>query len=127
MTIILIVDDDPLQANILKVILSDEGYETHVALSAEEALSLAKRLKFDLVMTDFFMKEMDGIDLMKRLNSQKYAPEIIIMSALGDMFPIKEAVRKGVCRYIEKPLERDKVLLNIKHALESGSQRKRFQ
>ncbi len=127
MAVILIVDDDPLQANILKVILSDEGYETHVALSAEEALSLAKRLKFDLVMTDFFMKEMDGIDLMKRLSSQTYAPEIIIMSAFGDMFSIKEAVRKGACRYIEKPLERDKVLLNIKHALESSCQRKRVQ
>jgi two-component system cell cycle response regulator len=48
MAVILVVDDDPLQRNILKVILSDEGYETHIASSGEETLRVAKTLKPDV-------------------------------------------------------------------------------
>ena len=118
MAILLVVDDDPLQRNILKVILSDEGYETHVASSGDEALRIAKTLVPDIVLTDLWMGDMDGIELMKKLRSQVYAPEIIIMSAFGDILPIMEAVGKGACRYLEKPLEKDNILLNIKQALE---------
>jgi len=45
MAVVLVVDDDPLKRNILKVILSDEGYETHVASSGEEALKVARSLE----------------------------------------------------------------------------------
>ncbi|MFA6054089.1 MAG: response regulator [Thermodesulfovibrionales bacterium] len=118
MAILLVVDDDPLQRNILKVILSDEGYETHVASSGDEALRIAKTLEPDVVLTDLWMGDMDGMELMKKLRSQVYTPEIIIMSAFGGILPIMEAVGKGECRYIEKPLEKDNILLSIKQALE---------
>lgn len=118
MAIVLVVDDDPLQRIILKVILSEEGYETHVASSGDEALRTAKVLKPDIVLTDLWMCGMDGMELIKKLRCQVYAPEIIIMSACGNTLPIMEAVRKGVCRYLEKPLEKDDVLLNIKEVLE---------
>jgi DNA-binding NtrC family response regulator len=118
MAIVLVVDDDSLQRNILKVILSDEGYETHIASSGDEALRIAKTLEPDVVLTDLWMRDMDGMELMEKLRLQEYTPEIIIMSAFGGILPIMEAVEKGECRYIEKPLEKDNVLLNIKQALE---------
>jgi DNA-binding NtrC family response regulator len=118
MAILLVVDDDPLQRNILNVILSDEGYETHVASSGDEALRIAKTLEPDVVLTDLWMGDMDGMELMEKLRLQEYSPEIIIMSAFGGILPIMEAVGKGECRYIEKPLEKDNILLCIKQALE---------
>lgn len=118
MAIVLVVDDDPLQRNILKIILSDEGYETYIASSGDEALRIAKTLEPDVVLTDLWMRDMDGMKLMKKLRSQVYAPEIIIMSAFGGILPIMEAVGKGECRYLEKPLEKDNILLSIKQALE---------
>ena len=117
MAIVLVVDDDLFQRNILKVILSEEGYETHVASSGNEALRIAKTLNPDVVLTDLRMSNMDGMELMKKLKFQVYTPEIIIMSSFGGILPLIEAVGKGVCRYIEKPLEKDNVLLNIKQAL----------
>jgi len=118
MAIVLVVDDDALQRNILKIILSDEGYETYIASSGDEALRIAKILEPDVVLTDLWMREMDGMELMKKLRSQVYAPEIIVMSAFGGTLPIMEAVGKGECEYIEKPLEKDNILLSIKQALE---------
>ena len=118
MAIVLVVDDDPSQSNILKVILSDEGYETYVASSGGEALRIAETLLPDVVLTDLWMPDMDGIELMKKLISRVHAPEIIIMSAFGCTLQIIEAVGQGACRYLEKPLEKDSVLLNIKQVLE---------
>ena len=113
MAIVLVVDDDPLQRNILKVILSEELYEPDVASSGDEALRIAKTLVPDVVLTDLWMDDMDGMELMKKLSTQVYAPEIIIMSSFGGIPPLMEAVGKGACRYLEKPLEKNNVLSNI--------------
>jgi DNA-binding NtrC family response regulator len=82
-------------------------------------LRVAKTLKPDVVLTDLWMDNMDGIELMKKLRSTMHVPAVIIVSALGDIVAVKEAVRKGECMYLEKPLDKDKVLLNIKQALGS--------
>ena len=118
MAVVLVVDDDPLQRDILKVILLNEGYETHVASSGEEALRVAQTIDPDVVLTDLWMQHMNGIELMKKLKSKMHAPEVIIMSAFGAIPQVVEAARRGACRYIEKPLEKDMVLLKIKQALE---------
>ena len=124
MAVVLVVDDDPLQRDILKVILLNEGYETHVASSGEEALRVAQTIDPDVVLTDLWMQHMNGIELMN-LISEMHAPEVIIMSAFGTMPQVVEAVRRGACWYIEKPLEKDMVLLKIKQALERCTVRKR--
>jgi DNA-binding NtrC family response regulator len=116
--VILVVDDDPVQRDILQIILSDEGYQTHVASSAEEALKVAKTLKPDVVLTDLRMHKMNGIELMEKLRSQGDAPEVIIMSASGLPCMIEESIGKGAFSFIQKPLDIPQVLLNINRALE---------
>jgi CheY-like chemotaxis protein len=78
MAVILVVDDDPLQRNILKEILSDEGYETYVTSSGEEALRVAKTLEPDVVLTDLWIDEMDGIEVMKKLKSHWIFPYALL-------------------------------------------------
>ena len=118
MTAILVVDDDPLQRHILNIILSDEGYETHVASSGEEALRVAKTSEPDVVLTDICMGDMDGIELMRELKRLRNAPEVIIMSASGAVLK-EEAMGKGAFSYLEKPLGKYRILLNVKRALAS--------
>ncbi len=115
--VILVVEDDPVQRDILQIILADEGYQTHVASSAEEALKVAKALKPDVVLTDLRMHKMNGIELMEELRSQGDAPEVIIMSASGTPLIIEESVGKGAFSFIQKPLDIPQVLLNINRAL----------
>ena len=117
MPVILVVDDDALQRDILKIILSDEGYQAHVASSGEEALRVAETVGPDVVLTDLRMGHMDGLELMKELKRHKNAPEVIVMSAWGAMVEEEEVVKKGAFRYMAKPLDKYKVLLNIKQAL----------
>jgi DNA-binding NtrC family response regulator len=116
--VILVVDDEPLQRDILKVILSDEGYQTQVAASAEEALIITRTLKPDVVLTDLRMYKMDGIELMEKLRSQTDAPEVIIMSAFGTPVIIEKSLKKGAFSFMTKPLDITQVLFDINKALE---------
>ena len=116
--VILVVDDEALQRDILKTILSDEGYQAYVASSAEEALEAAKTFKPDVVLTDLRMCKMDGMELMKQLRSQADAPEVIIMSAFGTPLIIEESARTGAFSFMQKPLDMSQVLLKINQALE---------
>ncbi|HXX57307.1 MAG TPA: sigma-54 dependent transcriptional regulator [Thermodesulfovibrionales bacterium] len=118
MAVVLVVDDEPLQRNILKTILSEEGYEAHVASSGEEALKIAKAYNPDLVLTDLKMDGMDGIELMNRIKSLKHPPEVVLMTAFGTIASSVEAMRKGAYDYLTKPLDKDDVLLTVKRALE---------
>ena len=92
---ILVVDDEPLQRNILKTILSGEGYETYAASSAEEALKLAKSYSPDIVLTDLKMNGMDGIELLEQLSHEKVTPAVIIMTAFGTVTSAVDAMKKG--------------------------------
>ena len=122
--VILVVDDDPVQRDILQIILSDEGYQTHAASSAEEALKMAKTLKPDVVLTDLRMHKMNGIELMEKLRSQADAPVVIIMSASGLPRIIDESVGKGAFSFMIKPLDIPQLVLNINRALEIAARLK---
>ncbi|MDA8162872.1 MAG: sigma-54 dependent transcriptional regulator [Desulfobacteraceae bacterium] len=116
MATILVVDDEPLQRDILTRILSDAGYEAHASGSAEEALQMASELNPDVVLTDLKMKRMNGIELMERVKSETGVPAIIIMTAFGTVSTAVEAMKKGAFDYLTKPLEKEIVLLTVKRA-----------
>lgn len=118
MAVVLVVEDDENQRNILRTILQGEGYETHAAASGEEALRIAKTYGPDLVLTDLRMDGMDGIGLADRVRSLEDPPEVVIMTAFGTVSSVVEAMRRGAYDYLTKPLDKDKVLLTVKNALE---------
>ncbi|MCL5022309.1 MAG: sigma-54 dependent transcriptional regulator [Nitrospirae bacterium] len=120
MAVVLVVDDEQNQRNILKTILSSEGYETHVASSGDEALHVMKSYMPDVVLTDLKMEGMSGIELLDRIKDLEEAPEVVLMTAYGTIPSVVEAMNKGAYSYLEKPLDKDKVLVNVKNALEKS-------
>ncbi len=118
MSVVLVVDDEPLQRNILNTILSEEGYETHIASSGEEALKIIRTYNPDVVLTDLKMEGMDGIELMESVRSEADAPEVVLMTAFGTVSTAVEAMKKGAFDYLAKPLERDDLLLTLRRAME---------
>ncbi len=118
MAVVLVVDDELNQRSILKTILSTEGYETHVASSGEEAMRVIKSYHPDVVLTDLKMEGMDGIELLEKIKSYENPPEVILMTAFGTIPSVVEAMNRGAYSYLEKPLDKDKVLVNVKNAFE---------
>lgn len=121
MPVILIVDDEPLQRDILKTILDSEGYETHTAASGKEALSITENIHPDVVLTDLRMEGMDGIELLDAIPKKPFEPSIIIITAHGTISSAVEAVKKGAFDYLSKPLNKDTLLLNVRRAVERAT------
>jgi DNA-binding NtrC family response regulator len=118
MAVILVVDDEPLQRDILKTILDGEGYETHTASSAEEAVETNKQFHPDVILTDLKMEGMDGIELIETIPKESFVPSFIIMTAHGTISSAVDAMKKGAFDYLTKPLEKDSLIFTVGRAAE---------
>jgi DNA-binding NtrC family response regulator len=124
MPVVLVVDDEPLQRDILKTILQDEGYETYAAESGEEALRVISKYQPDVILTDLKMDGMDGIELIESVAAREApaqdgsVPTMIIMTAHGTISSAVEAMKKGAFDYLTKPLNKDSLVLTLKRAVE---------
>jgi DNA-binding NtrC family response regulator len=121
MAVVLVVDDEPLQREILKTILEKGGYEVHTAASAKEALAFIDRSRPDVVLTDLRMEGMDGIELIAAVPREPFEPTMIIMTAHGTIASAVDAVKKGAFDYLAKPLDKDTLLLTVRRAAERAS------
>jgi DNA-binding NtrC family response regulator len=120
-SVILVVDDEPLQRDILKTILDAEGYETHTAASGAEALNIARKFYPDVILIDLKMEGMDGIELLENIPREPFEPSMIMMTAHGTIASAVEAVKKGAFDYLTKPLDKDTLLLTVGRASERSS------
>jgi len=126
MAVVLVVDDEQNQRNILKTILSAEGYETYVASSGEEALKTVRTYNPEVVLTDMKMEGMDGIELMETLiSSMDHPPTIVMMTAFGTINTAINAMKKGAFDYLQKPLDKDNVLVVVSKALQMTELRRK--
>ncbi len=118
MAVVLVIDDEPLQRDILKTILDDEGYETYTASSGEGGLKIAKEVNPDVILTDLKMEGMDGIEFIESLSKEAFEPPVIVMTAYGTISSAVEAIKKGASDYLTKPLDKDVLLITIQRTLE---------
>ncbi len=117
---ILIVDDEPLQRDILKTILSEEGFEVSTASSGNEAFSIIAKTPPKVVLTDLKMPGISGMELLERIQQMEIvpAPAVLIMTAYGTISSAVEAIKKGAYDYLTKPLDKETVLFKVRQAIE---------
>jgi len=115
---ILIVDDEKGQRDILEAILTREGYRAIAVPGAREALERLGHEEYDLVLTDLKMQGMSGMELMGHLLKQNPQQCIIMMTAHGTVDSAVEAMKKGAFDYLEKPLDRENLLMTLQRAFE---------
>jgi len=115
---ILIVDDEDGMRRLLGRVLTREGYDTSTVGSGAEALRLVANERFDLVVTDIKMPEMDGLQLLENLKEYEPSLPIIVMTAYGTIENAVQALRLGAYDYIAKPFETDEIKLTVAKALE---------
>ena len=118
---ILIVDDEKGQREILNTILQKEGYRPVDVPGAREALERLEKEDFDLILTDLKMQGMSGMELLEKVLAEDVRQCVVMMTAHGTIDSAVEAMKKGAFDYLEKPLEREDLLLTIQRAMEHVS------
>jgi DNA-binding NtrC family response regulator len=107
---ILVVDDEERQREIYRDILEDEGFGAETAPSGEAALRLLSQKRFDLVLTDLNLTGMTGVQLLSEIVSADPTVAVVLITGYPSIQSAIEATKKGVYQYLEKPVDRDRLL-----------------
>ncbi|PYV28882.1 MAG: two-component system response regulator [Acidobacteria bacterium] len=119
---ILVVDDDFETRELLREVLSEEGYRVTASGSGEEALEIGKQELFDVIISDMKLgPELSGLDVLRAYKSIQPESEVILITAFGSMETAIEAVKAGAFDYLSKPFKIDEVVLQVGRALENRS------
>jgi two-component system KDP operon response regulator KdpE len=113
---ILIVDDEPQIARVLKTTLSSRGYSTRTASDGDDALQTMKEWSPDLLITDLRMPNMDGLELCRHVRTKSQIP-IIVLSVRGEERTKVEALDAGADDYVTKPFSTNELLARVRAAL----------
>jgi DNA-binding NtrC family response regulator len=123
---ILVVDDENDIRELVREILSEEGYVVETAGNAAEARAACARQPPDLVLLDIWMPDTDGISLLREWQqSQSLTAPVVMMSGHGTVETAVEATRLGAVDYVEKPLSLAKLLRTVQRSIEEGKRRQR--
>jgi DNA-binding NtrC family response regulator len=107
---ILIVDDEKIKRVTLADDLTSQGHEVVAAADGQEALGELEQARFDVVVTDLKMPNIDGLELLKRIKQGRWSDmEVIMMTAYGSIPVAVEAVKSGAYDFITKPFRNEDI------------------
>lgn len=119
---ILIVDDNNDICLLLERFLSKQGYKTASVQRGEDGLALIRKEPFDLVICDFKLPDIDGLEMLRRIKVLNPSTAVIIITGYSDVRVAVQTVKHGAYDYVTKPLYPDEILYTIKSALERRTQ-----
>ena len=114
---ILVIDDESGIRSSLKGILEDEGFAVKTTDTGEKGLELLKTENFDLILLDIWLPEMNGIEVLEKIKSQRKNIQVVMITGHGTVDSAVKATKLGAFNFLEKPLSLEKVLLTTKNAL----------
>ncbi|HEY1251142.1 MAG TPA: sigma-54 dependent transcriptional regulator [Thermoanaerobaculia bacterium] len=121
---VLIVDDEAAIRDTLRMVLEYEGYEVATVGDGRAALAELDAAPPDAVLLDIKMPGMDGLETLDRIVARgAAAPPVLMISGHGDIATAVECTRRGAADFLEKPLQRERVLVSVRNAL-SGNRLK---
>lgn len=120
---VMIVDDEESVRITTAAILEQEGYEVSTAESGREALALAARSHYDLVLTDLRMDDMDGMTLLHELQARHPNTVTVVLTGYASIESSIDALRQGVYDYLIKPCMVEDLKRTVRRALEHREQR----
>jgi len=115
---ILVVDGDVVARDPLVGLLRDSGYLVEAVDSGEEAMEAVRRSAVDLVITDLHLPEIDGVELLRRLEQVNGRLLGIVLTGNGSMAHAVRAMKAGAFNFIPKPVDSDAVGVSVQRALE---------
>ncbi|RDV38965.1 sigma-54-dependent Fis family transcriptional regulator [Bradymonadaceae bacterium TMQ3] len=115
---LLLVDDEVAHLKTLERLFLKEGYQVATATGGQEALDLLREQRFELVLTDLMMPDIDGMDLLKLVQTLQPQAEVILMTAFGTVERAVLGMKEGAYDFVAKPIKRATILKAVRQALE---------
>jgi two-component system response regulator PilR (NtrC family) len=116
---ILVVDDEAGMRDFLSILLQREGHRVVAAANGKEALRLAREGRFDLVISDIRMPQLDGVGLLEGLREADPEMPVILITAFASASSTIEAMKQGAFDYITKPFKVEEIKGVVTRALEA--------
>ena len=119
---ILVVDDDKDMCSVISTVLKEEGYKVDKVYDGGQAIKKINARGYNLMILDYKLPDMDGIDVLKEVRKAEPALKIIMISAYGSPSIKSMAKKLGVYRFLDKPFDVKRLVRVVKDALakESG-------
>src|SRR5450631_3040537 len=102
---IMVVDDEPMVCEAIRMLLSFDGHEVVPASSGSEALALFEQGGFDVVITDYHMPKMKGDELAQAIKARQPGQPVIMITAYAEMLKTSTEALAGVDQLISKPFQ----------------------
>ena len=115
---VLIVDDEARMAEVIAAALRRAGHQCETCAGGEAALAALEEHGADVVVTDWKMPHMDGIELLRRLHARRPGLPVILVTAHGTVPSAVAAMREGAFDYVTKPFDNDELRATVGRALE---------
>jgi len=107
---ILLVDDGEDLCRLFTESLGQEGFQVVAARSGHEALALVELEPPDLIVLDLVMQEMDGLEILRRLQKRAEAVKVVVLTAHGTAQRVRDAMALGVREFLGKPFDLNRLL-----------------
>jgi two-component system, NtrC family, response regulator HydG len=121
---ILVVDDSPDTLEVLGRTLGGHGYDIVSAANAAEALAVLERSQVDLVVTDFRMPGVDGMELTRHVRENHRDTEVVMITGYGSITHAVSAMKSGAAEYLPKPFTEEELAAAVSRALEKLATRR---
>lgn len=117
---ILLIDDEEMILDSLRMILSQEGYAVDCARNGGEALDILKTHTYDLVITDIRMPGMSGLEVVERVKASLPDQKVMMITGYGSLETAVKAQHRGVCDYLLKPFNLQDLKRSVRRAVDAA-------
>ena len=117
---IMVIDDEKIVGDMAKLSLEQDGYAVETFLNAEPALARLETQAFDVVVTDYKMKGIDGMEVLRTVKKKYPTVKVIMITAFANLDAAIEALRGDVHDFFPKPVRINELKASIKRALEKA-------
>lgn len=114
---VMVIDDEKIVCDMARMSLEQEGYEVETFLNAEPALKSLEERKFDIVVTDYKMKGIDGMEVLRTVRKLYPETKVIMITAFANLDAAIEALRSDVHDFFPKPVKIKELKASIQRAL----------